>query len=93
MSIEHIVKVEFPALSRTIRDYTTDYYISSYAEQICSVKYPSDEEILLILINKLISWYESEMKRIQEGEYIHSKESHKKSYELLLEVRELLKSK
>ena len=33
MSIESIVKVEFPALSRTIRDYTTEFYISSYADK------------------------------------------------------------
>ena len=93
MNIENIVNVEFPALSRTIRDYTTDNYISSYAEQIASIQYPTEETKLLILIDKLIEWYSSEIKVIQKGEYIHSKESHKKSYELLLEVRELIKTK
>ena len=93
MSIESIVQVEFPALSRTICDYTTDYYISSYAEQIASIQYPTEEKKLLILIDKLIEWYSNEIKVIRKGEYIHSKESHNKSYKLLLEVRELIKTK
>ena len=90
MSIENIVQVEFPALSKTIRDYTTDYFISSYAEQIALIQYPNEKDKLIILIDKLLEWYSNEIKVIQKGEYIHSKESHKKSYELLLEVKELI---
>lgn len=92
MRIENIVQVELPALSRTIREYTTDNYISSYAEQISSIKYPEEKEKLVILIEKLLEWYQNEIDIIKKGEYIHSKSSHEKSFLLLEEMKELLKA-
>ena len=90
MRIENIVQVELPALSRTIREYTTDNYISSYAEQISSIIYPQEREKLAILISKLLEWYQNEIDVIKKGEYIHSKSSHEKSFLLLKEMKELL---
>jgi len=73
-------------------EYTTDNYISSYAEQISLVKYPADKDVLMKLIDRLLSWYETEIKEIQKSDYIRSKESHKKSYELLKELQLLIES-
>ena len=90
MSLEQIIQVELSALSRTIREYTTDNYISSYAEQIAQVNYPQEKDKLLLLIEKLLEWYSDEINIIKKGEYIHSKESHEKSFLLLKEMKELL---
>lgn len=71
-------------------EYTTDNFISSYAEQISLINYPADKDLLKKLIDRLLNWYEGEMNEIQQSDYIRSKNSHKKSYELLKELRQLV---
>ena len=88
MNLELNFHIEKFAMSRTIKDYTTDNFISSYADQLKKCKYPEDKTILLILLNKLSGWYKKEIEVIMKGEYIHSKESHRKTYELLDFYRE-----
>jgi len=92
MSLEQIIQVELLALSKTIREYTTDNYIRSYAEQIESINYPEDKEKFQILVRKLLEWYNTEIKVIKSDEYIYGKNSHFKSYELLLQLNRKLES-
>lgn len=75
--------IEKYAISRTIKDYTTDYYIANYAEKLIECSYPLNEELIIILLSKLSEWYTKEISTIMKGEYIHSKESHKKSFDLI----------
>lgn len=90
MSLEQIIQVELIALSKTIREYTTDNYIQSYAEQISRINYPEDKEKFYILVMKLLHWYNSEIKVIKSDKYIYEKKSHIKSYELLLQLKQKL---
>lgn len=90
MVLEQIIQVELRALSRTIREYTTNNFISSYAEQMSDIDYPRDKEKLIVLTDRLLEWYSKEIKVIKNGEYIRSKESHEKSYLLLKEMKRLL---
>ena len=91
IGIEEIVQFELKALSKTICEYSTDNYISSYAEQIAGISFPEDRNKLVILIDKLLEWYVEEIKEIEKSEYVHSKESHIKSFKLLHKMKELLK--
>ena len=90
MNVALNFSVEKHAMSRTIRDYTTDNFISSYAEQLNACNYPDDKTIILILMDKLHEWYESGIDRIKKGEYIHSKESHYRTFELIKYYQEVM---
>lgn len=90
MNIENIMAIEVEALSKTISRYTNNTYIRSYAEQLTSIDYPKDSDKLKLLSDRLIEWYDSEITRIRESEYVVDKESHLKSYELLLNIQEML---
>jgi len=92
MSVEEIVRFELKALSKTVKEYTTDNYIASYAEQLATINYPEEKDNLILLIDRLLEWYELEMKEIQKSDYVRSKESHKKSYKLLKELKDLLQA-
>lgn len=93
MNIEQIVSVDFPALSRTVMEYATDNYISSYAEQLKTIKYPQESSKLIILVDRLVDWYSKEIEVIKKSEYIHSKKAHERSFELLLCLKDELHNK
>lgn len=75
--------IEIHAISKTIKEYTTDNYIANYAEKLEECNFPSNEDIVIILLRKLHDWYINEIPVIKKGEYIHSKESHYKSFDLI----------
>ncbi|MBN2605273.1 MAG: hypothetical protein JXR62_05530 [Bacilli bacterium] len=81
--LKDIVLLELDGLSKTICEYTTDNYITSYAKQLSLIIYPKDKEKLIILVDKLFNWYAKEIKIIKKSEYIYNLEAHLKSYELL----------
>lgn len=83
MNIETSFRIEKQAMSKTIKDYSTDYYIMNYADKLLEFKYPEEAEYLKTVLDKLANWYSEEINRIKNGEYIHSKESHYKTYELI----------
>jgi hypothetical protein len=87
MSIEQIVAVDIPALSRTVMEYATDNFISSYAEQLQTIKYPQESSKMIVLVDRLVEWYSKEIEVIKKSEYIHSKEAHERSFELLLYLK------
>jgi len=91
-TIEEIVLLELGALSKTIKEYSTDNYIVSYAEQLRVIKYPEEKEKMIILVTRLRNWYDQEIETIKIGQYIHSKEAHLQSYKLLQNLEKLLSS-
>lgn len=83
MNLTHSYNIEKYAMSKTIQDYSCDYYITNYAEQLVQYKYPEDSVLIGIILNKLKQWYSGEIDRIKKGEYVHSKESHYKTFDLI----------
>ena len=83
MSIEEIFMIEIEGLSKTIRDYTTDNYIVSYAQKLEQLSYPEDRQRIILIINRLKEWYEEYLPEIRSNKYIHNLRSHEKSYEIL----------
>jgi hypothetical protein len=84
--------VEFQALSKTVQEYSTNNYIRSYASQLSTIIYPQELIRLRILTDKLLVWYEEVIDDINSNEYLRSKESHIKSFELLKQVKSLIKN-
>lgn len=83
MSLENEMIIEIEGLSKTIIQYTNDTYIRSYASRIQNLDFVRQREILVILIEKLIGWYQTEIELIRCNEYVVNKNAHFKSYELL----------
>lgn len=90
MTLEQIIQIELVPTSRTIKEYTTDNFIRSYAEQIEAIEYPREKVKLLLLTNKLIEWYKDEIPKIEKDKYIYNKESHVKSFIILKELNNYL---
>jgi len=91
MKIEEIVKVELEGITKTIHEYTTDNYIRSYSKQLEKISYPAEKDKLRMIVKRLCEWYRENIDAIVNGEYILNKESHKKSYNLLLELSDSLR--
>ncbi len=85
--IKQIIKHDLKAISKTIRDYCTDNFINSYAEQLVSINYEDDQESFLFVVNKLIEWYSTEITKIKQNEFVYGKQSHIKSYETLQQIK------
>lgn len=90
MTIEEIVEIEFEGLSQTISHYTNDYFIKSYANKLLTIEYPKNKRILVILVEYLLEWYDEKLIEVKKSEYVVSKISHTKSYEILTNLKSLL---
>lgn len=92
MNIEQIMMVEIEGLSQTIKQYSNDNYIISYANQLSSIKYPDDSVKFSLLVNRLYEWYVKEIDKIKKSEYILAKDSHFKSFKIISELKSILES-
>lgn len=87
MNIEEIMMFELEGLKKTICDYTTDNYIVSYTNQLSKLKYPEDSKKLHILSQKILSWYKEAIVEIDNNQYVFNKNNHKKSYQIMCELK------
>ena len=83
MSIEEIFMLEIDGLTKTICDYTTDNYITSYAIMLGKSTYPSDKKKINLILQRLQVWYEDSIHEIRNNKYIHNLNAHEKSYSLI----------
>jgi len=92
MDIKELIQIEIPALSKTICEYSTDNYITSYAKQLMEIEYPREQDRLGLLVERLLKWYATEIGNIDKDQYIYNKDAHRKSYELLLDIKKQIQS-
>ena len=92
MTIEEIIAIEFEGLSQTIIQYSNDNFIRSYAKKLLSIEFPKDKNLLMKLVNNLIVWYKGQIEDIKLSDFVISKDSHIKSYNILLNMELLLKN-
>jgi hypothetical protein len=83
MELKDIFILEIEGLSKTICDYTTDNYITSYAKRLEKLNYPEDKDHICLIIKRLNEWYDQNMHEIRNNQYIHNLAAHEKSKELL----------
>jgi hypothetical protein len=91
MTIQEIVTIELPAVVQTINEYTMEHYVRHYTNLLMSYRSHEQKQDMLPIINRLIEWYGDNMSEIEHNKYIYNKHEHKKSFELLIELQELIK--
>ncbi len=91
MEIEKILMVEIEGLSQTIKQYSNDNYIVSYANQLTNIEYPKDKIKFSLLVERLFEWYCNEIEKIKKSEFTLSKDAHYKSLSILKELNTILR--
>lgn len=93
MDVQEILSIEAEAIRKTVTEYSTDNFITSYANQLIKLDYPKDAEKLKLITSRLIEWYNEEMPVINDTVYIHGKNAHQKSFDLLKQIYNGMKTK
>lgn len=88
--LEEIVNIELEGISRTILEYSTDQFITSYAEKLCKDEFKNNPVFLKSLVDRIKKWYEKNYDEIQKSQYVQHKDLHRKSYEIILELSQLI---
>lgn len=88
--MNEIVNIELDGISRTIMEYSTDQFITSYAEKLCKNEFKNNPVFLKSLVDRIKIWYDNNINDIQKSQYVQHKELHQKSYEIILELSKLM---
>lgn len=88
--IDEIIQFDLPAIAKTIKEYSTDNFIQSYADQLLQIRYPSETQRMYVLVGRLLAWYDEVIDAIRKDPYVHAKEAHAKSHRLLKKLFELI---
>lgn len=91
LRINEIVNIELDGISRVIREYSTDQFITSYAEKLCKNEFRNNSMYLKSLVERIRAWYEKNIDSIQKSQYTQHKDLHKKSFDIIVELSELMK--
>ena len=83
MELTELFLIEIEGITKTICDYTTDNFITSYANKLKTLNYPENKDQILLLTKRLKDWYDIYIKEITSNKYIHNLEAHQKSFELI----------
>jgi len=76
--------IEIQGIVKTISSYTNDPFIISYSEQLATFVIEEDENTVLLLVKKLIAWYEKNINDITNDRFVNNKQYHEYSYQTLL---------
>ncbi len=92
MELNNFFLLEVNGLASTINEYTRNHYIRNYTNFL--VKFSESKEIdnLSLVIERLIDWYEIEIIKMRENEFLYNLEVHEKSFNLLKEVETDIKN-
>lgn len=90
MRIKEIVNIELDGISRLIIEYSTDQFITSYAEKLCIKEFRNNPVFLKSLIERIKTWYDNTIDKINKNQYVQHRDLHQKSYEIIIELSKLL---
>lgn len=90
MNFTDFTLIEVYGLFDTVNEYTRNHYIKNYLRKMVEFTKSEEWEYLIIVIDKLIEWYENEIEIIREDKYIYNTSDHEKSFNLLKEMKKLL---
>ncbi len=85
-----LLQVEYDGIYGTIRGYTSDSNIMNYLSQLKNGIDERDYEIVKYSIEELIKWYDENIAKIRNNEYVHNFNSHQKNKALLKEIHAVL---
>ncbi len=67
MELQKIMMVKIEGLRQTIKQYSNDNYIMSYANQLTSIEYPKDKIKFSFLVERLFEWCCDEIENIKKA--------------------------
>ena len=89
MDIEDIMILEIEGITSTIKDYTRNNFVLSYARKLENLSYPDDKSLINKVTTKLLEWYKDEIKEIKANQFVGNIDEHYKSINILEELSRL----
>ena len=80
--------VELNGIIETIHTYTRNPFMMGYTKELRKSIRQNDVEMLQIVLDKVINWYNEEIEAIKSDEYIFNKNMHEKAFDILKEYRQ-----
>ena len=85
------LQIEFDGIYGTIDKYTSDSNIMNYLVRLKEGIDGYDYDVVRYSLEELIKWYDKNINKIRNNEYVINFDSHKKNHELLKQIYEILK--
>ncbi len=82
--------VELDGVIGTIHTYTRNPFMMGYTRELKRAVKHDDLDKIKIILDKVISWYNEEIDKIKNDEYIFNKNMHEKAYFILKEYRQAI---
>jgi uncharacterized protein YbgA (DUF1722 family) len=79
--------IELGGIIGTIQTYTRNPFMNGYTKELKKAVTHNDLETTKIALDKVIGWYEEQIEKINNDEYVFNKEMHAKAYHILHEFR------
>jgi hypothetical protein len=79
--------IELGGIIGTIQTYTRNPFMTGYTKALKKAVRENDLETTIIALDKVIDWYDNEIEKINNDEYVFNKEMHVKAYTILHEFR------
>ncbi len=85
-------EIEFEGIYSTIKNYTNDHYILGYINSLRTSLKEEDTSKTVLLLNRLIHWYNEIMTDLEEDKYVYNKEQHTKTFNILIDYSQSIKA-
>lgn len=84
--------LELNGIIGTIRTYTRNPFMMGYTEALKDSVECNDYEMMQIVLDKVIDWYNDEIEKIANDDFVINKSNHEKAYGILRAYRAQLQS-
>ena len=82
--------IELNGIIGTIHTYTRNPFMMGYTKELKKAVENNDYEMIQIVLDKVIDWYNQEIEKIIHDDFVINKSYHEKAYSILREYRAAL---
>ena len=82
--------IELNGIIGTIHTYTRNPFMMGYTKELKKAIDNNDLDSVKIVLDKVIDWYNDEIEKIKNDDYVINKGMHEKAYGILREYRQAL---
>jgi len=82
--------IELNGIIGTIHTYTRNPFMMGYTNELKKAIDNNDLDSVKIVLDKVIDWYNDEIEKIKNDDYVINKGMHEKAYGILREYRQAL---
>jgi len=84
--------IELDGIIGTIHTYTRNPFMMGYTKELRRAMNDNDRDTMIIVLDKIITWYKEEIEAIKNDTYVFNKSMHEKAFELLKAYQETIYS-